>query len=94
RNELRARSPLLVRSRILRMRKITCQKCTPADPESVKKRGYGVDPAPESEPFTWLHSHSLCQNSSPAFLAAFRVVCCLFYRSAVRNALRPPERCA
>ena len=94
RNELRARSPLPVRSRILRMRKITCQKCTPADPESVKKRGYGVDPAPESEPFTWLHSHSLCQNSSPAFLAAFRVVCCLFYRSAVRNALRPSERCA
>jgi len=27
----------------------------------VKNTGYGVDPAPESEPFTWLHSHSLCQ---------------------------------
>ncbi|WP_222837022.1 hypothetical protein, partial [Enterobacter roggenkampii] len=40
----------------------------------------------QSESFTWVHSHSLCQNSSPAFLAAFRVVCCLFYRSAVRNA--------
>lgn len=52
---------------ILRMRKITCQKCTPAGPESVKKRGYGVYPMQESEPFTWLHSHSLCQNSSRRF---------------------------
>lgn len=94
RNKLRARSPLPVRSRILRMRKITCQKCTPAGPESVKKRGYGVDPAPESEPFTWLHSHSLCQNSSPAFLAGLPGVCCQFYPFPVRNALRSSERCA
>lgn len=93
-NKLRARSPLPVRIRILRMRKITCQKCTPAGPESVKKRGYGVDPAPESEPFTWLHSHSLCQNSSPAFLAGLPGVCCQFYPFPVRNALRSSERCA
>ena len=79
---------------ILRMRKITCQKCTPAGPESVKKRGYGVYPAPESEPFTWLHSHSLCQNSSPAFLAGLPGVCYLFYPFPVRNAHRPSERCA
>jgi len=79
---------------ILRMRKITCQKCTPAGPESVKKRGYGVDPAPESEPFTWLHSHALCQNSSPAFLAGLPGVCYLFYPFPVRNALSASERCA
>ena len=79
---------------ILRMRKITCRKCMPAGPESVNKKGYGGYPEPKSEPFTWLHRHSLCQNSSPVFLAVFRVVCCLFYRSAVRNALRPSERCA
>lgn len=67
---------------------------TPALPESVKNTGYGMDPAPESEPFTWLHSHALCQNSSPAFLAGLPGVCYLFYPFPVRNALRSSERCA
>lgn len=67
---------------------------TPALPESVKNTGYGVDPVPESEPFTWLHSHALCQNSSPAFLAGLPGGCYLFYLFPVRNALGASERCA
>lgn len=66
----------------------------PALPESVKNTGYGVDPVPESEPFTWLHSHALCQNSSPAFLAGLPGGCYLFYLFPVRNALGASERCA
>ncbi|MGS3540474.1 hypothetical protein ACB322_30255, partial [Klebsiella pneumoniae] len=33
------------------------------------------------------------KNRACAFLAGFRVVCCLFYRFPVRNALRPFLRC-
>ncbi|WP_248791203.1 hypothetical protein, partial [Escherichia coli] len=34
------------------------------------------------------HTHACRKNRACAFLAGFRVVCCLFYRFPVRNALR------
>ncbi|MCU8825085.1 hypothetical protein ACGWAW_028710, partial [Klebsiella pneumoniae] len=37
------------------------------------------------------HTHACRKNRACAFLAGFRVVCCLFYRFPVRNALRAPE---
>ena len=43
---------------------------------------------------TCAHTHACRKNRACAFLAGFRVVCCLFYRFPVRNALRPFSRCA
>ena len=43
---------------------------------------------------TCVHTHACRKNRACAFLAGFRVVCCLFYRFPVRNALRPFSRCA
>ena len=40
------------------------------------------------------HTHACRKNRACAFLAGFRVVCCLFYRFPVRNALRQSEQCA
>jgi hypothetical protein len=37
------------------------------------------------------HTHACRKNRACAFLAGFRVVCCLFYRFPVRNALRASE---
>lgn len=37
---------------------------------------------------TCAHTHACRKNRACAFLAGFRVVCCLFYRFPVRNALR------
>lgn len=42
---------------------------------------------------TCAHTHACRKNRACAFLAGFRVVCCLFYRFPVRNALRPFWRC-
>lgn len=43
---------------------------------------------------TCAHTHACRKNRACAFLAGFRVVCCLFYRFPARNALRPFSRCA
>lgn len=40
---------------------------------------------------TCAHTHACRKNIACAFLAGFRVVCCLFYRFPVRNALRAYE---
>lgn len=40
---------------------------------------------------TYAHIHACRKNRDCAFLAGFRVVCCLFYRFPVRNALRASE---
>lgn len=40
---------------------------------------------------TCAHTHACRKNRACAFLAGFRVVCCLFYRFPVRNALRASE---
>ncbi|WP_218190428.1 hypothetical protein, partial [Klebsiella variicola] len=38
-----------------------------------------------------VHTHACRKNRACAFLAGFRVVCCLFYRFPVRNALRASQ---
>jgi hypothetical protein len=71
RNELRARSPLTVcqpdfshaKNYPSEMHTCAVVKCDKCELWCVL--------GDQSESFTWLHSHSLCQNSSPAFLAAF-----------------------
>lgn len=40
---------------------------------------------------TCAHTHACRKNRACAFLAGFRVVCCLFYRFPVRNALRASQ---
>lgn len=40
---------------------------------------------------TCAHTHACRKNIACAFLTGFRVVCCLFYRFPVRNALRAYE---
>lgn len=40
---------------------------------------------------TCAHTHACRKNRDCAFLAGFRVVCCLFYRFPVRNALRASQ---
>ena len=40
---------------------------------------------------TCAHTHACRKNRVCAFLAGFRVVCCLFYRFPVRNALRASQ---
>ena len=40
---------------------------------------------------TCAHTHACRKNRACAFLAGFRVVCCLFFRFSVRNALRAYE---
>lgn len=40
---------------------------------------------------TCAHTHACRKNIACAFLAGFRVVCCLFYRFPVRNALRASQ---
>ena len=40
---------------------------------------------------TCVHTHACRKNRACAFLAGFRVVCCLFYRFPVRNALRASQ---
>lgn len=40
---------------------------------------------------TCVHTHACHKNRACAFLAGFRVVCCLFCRFPVRNALRASE---
>ena len=40
---------------------------------------------------TCAHTHACRKNRACAFLAGFRVVCCLFFRFPVRNALRASQ---
>lgn len=60
-----------------------------SDKKNIGNRTYPGWMAWISALCTCAHTHACRKNRACAFLAGFRVVCCLFYRFSVRNALRP-----
>ena len=62
-----------------------------SDEKNVENRTSTGCTAWNSALCTCAHTHACRKNRACAFLAGFRVVCCLFYRFPVRNALRASE---
>lgn len=62
-----------------------------SDKKNIGNRTYPGWMAWISALCTCAHTHACRKNRACAFLAGFRVVCCLFYRFPVRNALRASE---
>lgn len=62
-----------------------------SDKKNVENRTSTGCTAWNSALCTCAHTHACRKNRACAFLAGFRVVCCLFFRFPVRNALRASE---
>ena len=62
-----------------------------SDKKNIGNRTYPGWMAWISALCTCAHTHACRKNRACAFLAGFRVVCCLFYRFPVRNALRASQ---
>ena len=62
-----------------------------SDEKNVENRTSTGCTAWNSALCTCAHTHACRKNRACAFLAGFRVVCCLFYRFPVRNALRASQ---
>lgn len=62
-----------------------------SDEKNVENRTSTGCTAWNSALCTCAHTHACRKNRACAFLAGFRMVCCLFYRFPVRNALRASQ---
>lgn len=62
-----------------------------SDKKNIGNRTYSGWMVWNSALCTCAHTHACRKNRACAFLAGFRVVCCLFYRFPVRNALRASQ---